>query len=183
MLIKINGTGLQQAGCGQVLYKPPHAVVSILLHASVSSALDKSCGADCQATFQLCRAFVLAAKCLWGSRQQPPNMIVGELNQTWTPNVKGQVGKWIPSFLPLVLKSVCRSSPELARPQHCCSSTSQEPTHKHPFAPEVGQQLEPHSMIQVPWPPAANLCSKNWRNVSFIFFLLFLHNFMRAMTN
>jgi len=46
MLIKINGIGLRQARSGQVLHKPSHAAVSILLHTLVLSAFDGSHSAE-----------------------------------------------------------------------------------------------------------------------------------------
>lgn len=98
MLIKINGIGLRQAGRGQVSHKPPRTAVSILLHASVLSATDRSRGADCRVRFQPRGAFGRAAKSLQDSRRRSLNILAWELNHTWTPNVKGQAGKSIPSL-------------------------------------------------------------------------------------
>lgn len=111
----INGIGLRQAGRGQVSHQPPCTAVSILLHASVLSATDRSHGADHRVRFQPCRAFGRAAERLQDSRRRSPNILAWELNHTRAPNVKGQAGKSIPS-LPSCRESCAGAAQSLHAP-------------------------------------------------------------------
>lgn len=175
MLIKINGIGLYQAGRGQVSHKPPRTAVSILFHASVLSATDRSHGADCRVKFQPRGAFGRAAKRLQDSHRRSPNILAWELNHIWTPNVKGQAGKSIPS-LPSCWESCAGAAQSLHAPNISALLQAKSPRTSNPVLQnkvvDQSHALRPRPCPHL-LPTSLKQELKRWFSLFYFFFFLF----------